>query len=355
MNENNLNNHNDKIMVSVFSLCYNHENYIHKCLDGFVMQETNFNFEVLVHDDASTDNSAKIIKKYAKKYPNIIKPIYQTQNQYSQNVPIFDTFILPKAKGRYIAFCECDDFWTDKHKLQLQFDALESHPECSLSVHKVQCCNEDGSTTDKTYPPSWVIDKHSLNKSRILHQNEVANILWKPLSYSFQTSCFFLKKEVLEIDLEYPFDYGILKKSLCVGDYYYIDKTMSSYRLFSKGSWNEKWNNDANNVIDTFYPKIIKYDNNLDIYTNNKYHNLIYLANLERMTRIGNSKTRRQVKKKYKLYLYKLLLSGDKNNYFRLQKSRFRRQFEYWYICLSNKSNKTGKVIKRIYHCFNKK
>ena len=96
-----MDNNEDEIMVSVFSLCYNHENYIRDCLDGFVMQETNFKFEVLVHDDASTDNSAKIIKEYEEKYPDIIKLIYQTENQYSKGTGIIQNILLPMAKKYY--------------------------------------------------------------------------------------------------------------------------------------------------------------------------------------------------------------------------------------------------------------
>ena len=72
---------NNNIMVSVCCLVYNHEKYLRKCLDGFVMQRTNFKFEVLIHDDASTDHSADIIREYEKKYSDIIKPIYQKENQ----------------------------------------------------------------------------------------------------------------------------------------------------------------------------------------------------------------------------------------------------------------------------------
>ncbi len=127
----------EQIMVSVFCATYNHEKYIRKCLDGFIMQKTNFKFEVLVHDDASTDKTADIIREYEEKYPDIIKPIYQTENQYSKGVQIGVTFQYPRAKGKYIAFCEGDDYWCDENKLQRQFDIMESHPECSICVHNI--------------------------------------------------------------------------------------------------------------------------------------------------------------------------------------------------------------------------
>ena len=113
-----------KPMVSVFCTAYNHEAYIRDALEGFVSQQTNFPFEVLIHDDASTDGTANIIREYAQKYPNIIRPVYQTQNQYSQKVPIIKTFLGPIAQGKYIAYCEGDDYWCDPLKLQRQVDFL---------------------------------------------------------------------------------------------------------------------------------------------------------------------------------------------------------------------------------------
>lgn len=119
-------------LVSIVTLAYNHGKYIRQCLDGFVMQKTDFPFEVIIHDDASTDDTAEIIREYELKYPEIIKPIYQKENQYSKKVPIGATYLYPKAQGKYIAECEGDDWWTDPYKLQKQVDFLESHPDYLL-------------------------------------------------------------------------------------------------------------------------------------------------------------------------------------------------------------------------------
>ena len=121
-------------LVSIKCTVYNHEPYLRQCLDGFVMQKTNFPFEAIVHDDASTDGSAAIIREYAEKYPDIIKPIYETENQYSKKDGslgrIMNAAIHPDAK--YIAICEGDDYWIDPLKLQKQVDYLESHPDYGL-------------------------------------------------------------------------------------------------------------------------------------------------------------------------------------------------------------------------------
>ena len=141
---------NNETMVSILCTAYNHEKYIKQCLDGFIMQKTNFKFEVIVHDDASTDNTANIIREYENKYPDIIKPIYQKENKFSRKISITSNFTLPKAKGKYIAICEGDDFWKDNTKLQKQVDALENNTECKCCVCTVRDVNEDGTPLNRS-------------------------------------------------------------------------------------------------------------------------------------------------------------------------------------------------------------
>lgn len=126
------------IIVTIYSLCYNQECYVRQCLDGIVMQKTNFKFEAIIHDDASTDATADIIREYEAKYPNIIKPIYQTENQYSKRDFSISKILKLHTHGKYIAMCEGDDFWVDPYKLQKQVDFLESHPEFSLCCNRIQ-------------------------------------------------------------------------------------------------------------------------------------------------------------------------------------------------------------------------
>lgn len=121
-----------ELMVTIRCLVYNHAPYIRQCLDGFVMQKTNFRFEAIVHDDASTDGSADIIREYAAKYPDIIKPIFQTENQYSKHDGSIRRILNAHTHGKYVAMCEGDDYWTDPLKLQKQVDFLESHPDYTM-------------------------------------------------------------------------------------------------------------------------------------------------------------------------------------------------------------------------------
>ena len=138
-------NWNKKLpLVSIRCITYNHEKYISQCLDGFLMQETRFPFEVIVHDDASTDHTAEIIRNYEMRYPHIIKPIYEIENQYSKNDGSLNRIIDSHLKGKYIAHCEGDDYWCDSKKLQKQFDYLESHEDCFVVGHMTKSINRNG-------------------------------------------------------------------------------------------------------------------------------------------------------------------------------------------------------------------
>lgn len=145
---------NQEIVVSIKCLIYNHEQYIRQCLDGIVMQKTNFCFEAIVHDDASTDSSAAIIREYAEKYPHIIKPIYETENQYSKRDGSLTRIMNAACKGKYIAVCEGDDYWIDPLKLQKQVDFLENHPKISyVFTNRLIYSEITGKTILQKYKP----------------------------------------------------------------------------------------------------------------------------------------------------------------------------------------------------------
>lgn len=142
---------NDKqeIMVTIRCITYNHESYIRQCLEGFVMQKTNFRFEAIVHDDASTDGTANIIREFAEKYPDIIKPIYETENQYSKRDGSLSRIMDAHTHGRYVAMCEGDDYWTDPYKLQKQVDFLEANPEYGLVYGKARVYDQEKKCFEK--------------------------------------------------------------------------------------------------------------------------------------------------------------------------------------------------------------
>jgi glycosyltransferase involved in cell wall biosynthesis len=118
-------------LVSISCVAYNQKNYIRKAIESFLMQKTTFRVEILLHDDASTDGTADIIREYERLYPDLIFPLYQNKNRYKQGIKISVNFQYPRVRGKYIAKCEGDDFWTDPYKLQKQVVFLERNPEYS--------------------------------------------------------------------------------------------------------------------------------------------------------------------------------------------------------------------------------
>lgn len=172
-------------MVSIRCITYNHEPYIRQCLEGFVMQKTNFKFEAIVHDDASTDHTADIIREYAAKYPDIIKPIYETENQYSKYDGSIRRILDAACTGKYIAMCEGDDYWIDPLKLQKQVDFLEASPEYGL-------CHTDFTIQDES-------GKNEKKKKRIYPSGDVLlNILGKKGSYIIGTCTALYRKSIYD-------------------------------------------------------------------------------------------------------------------------------------------------------------
>ena len=184
----------NEILVSISCITYNHSAYIRQCLDGMLMQQTTFGFEILIHDDCSTDGTDDIIREYVSRYPQIIKPLFEEENQYQQGKPI-GTIVwnLPRAKGKYIAMCEGDDYWTDPLKLQKQVDFMEANPEYSMCFHGAEIKNETDTkiiTTcqdieDKEYFtndifPGWVVPTASVVYRRLMVNSypKLTNTKW---------------------------------------------------------------------------------------------------------------------------------------------------------------------------------
>src|SRR5690606_16372266 len=147
-------NQSELPLVSICCITFNHVNFIRDAIDGFLMQKTDFPFQILIHDDASTDGTEEIIREYESNHPDIIKPIYETENQYVKGRKGSRTFNFPRAKGKYIAMCEGDDYWIDSLKLQKQVDFLEANPTFSGTFHETRVTienNDQESGPDQVY------------------------------------------------------------------------------------------------------------------------------------------------------------------------------------------------------------
>ena len=135
-------------LISICCITFNHSKYIKDAIEGFLMQKTTFKYEILIHDDASTDGTEEIIKEYESKYYEIIEPLYEIENQWKKRIYYNPVFNYPRASGKYIALCEGDDYWTDPYKLQKQVNFLEQNPEYSMCFHGAKIISEINNLND---------------------------------------------------------------------------------------------------------------------------------------------------------------------------------------------------------------
>lgn len=225
----------NEVKVTVICMAYNHEKYIRDALDGFVSQKTNFKFEVIVHDDASTDGTPDIIRSYEKMYPDIIKPIFQKVNQSKMGINKYYKFVLPVSQGEFIALCEGDDYWTNPLKLQKQYDYMMIHPNCSLVVHNTKRVYMGSGYKKAFLPKSFdVSGKCEFSADEVIMNHML-----------FHTSALFFRKRFYSKNEEFikhhqSYDYLIKSLLATEGDVHYIPEIMSVYRMGTAGSWTQR-------------------------------------------------------------------------------------------------------------------
>ncbi len=244
----------NEIMVSIWCKAYNHAQYIRNTLDGFVMQKFSRQYEVVVHDDCSQDGTQDIIREYHEKYPQLFKVIYQKENTFSQGIAVNLEQMMPLVKGKYLAFCEGDDYWTDEYKLQKQFDIMENHQDCSICVHKVRLVEESGKLTEQAYPNFEML-------SQKLSPEDYLKIEYAEFRYFTQTSSFFMWTSAFRTFLENTPEFAKLKMGISdlplklylitLGNMYYLQDEMSCYRTGSIGSFTSRNLNNEVNFLKT--------------------------------------------------------------------------------------------------------
>ena len=223
------------VEVSIICNTYNHEKYIRDTIEGFLMQKTNFSYEILIHDDASTDRTPEIIREYEMKYPEIIKPIYQTENKYSKGINIMDLYQRPRVSGRYIALCEGDDYWIDKNKLQKQFDALENCAQVDMCAHGAKMLKAKNGKNAGNVTPSK--DTTIFNIEAVIRGG----------GEFFATNTLFFRRALLDNPPEFrkicPYDYALQIAGALRGGVLYLPELMSVYRIAVPGSWTQRIGN----------------------------------------------------------------------------------------------------------------
>ncbi|MGV8093840.1 MAG: GNAT family N-acetyltransferase [Mangrovibacterium sp.] len=224
---------NKNVMVSICCITYNHEKYIRKAIEGFLMQKVAFTVEILIHDDASTDDTANIIKEYEKKFPDIVKPIYQTENQHQQGRPISLVYQFPRARGKYIALCEGDDYWIDPYKLQKQVDFLEKNPKYGMCFHNYLFYYQE----ENKYTHDNVFINSDFDFDFQYYWNEVIHHRF----FTRTLTCVFLKEMLNNIDFNlyhYIKDFSLYYLFLKQKPAHVLGDQMGIYRVHRKSVWN---------------------------------------------------------------------------------------------------------------------
>jgi len=229
-------------LVTIVCVTYNQEIFIRDALESFVTQVTDFPFQVLISDDASTDSTSEIIKEYEKMYGNIIKPIYRKQNLGAAHNFIYT---LQEVRTKYVIYNEGDDYFSSPYKLQMQVDFLEANPECAMCFHPATIQYLDGSKPDDVFPSSdFRFGKIKLNLEDLLIHNFI------------QTNSVMYRWRFTKEDFK-----DNISASILPGDWYlhllhaqkgaigFLDEVMSVYRKHPGGLW---W---AGQAVDKFQAK----------------------------------------------------------------------------------------------------
>ena len=254
-------------LVSVAMITYNQEKYIKQAIDSVLEQQVDFDYEIIIGDDSSTDSTPDILKEYSKKYNNI-KVINRRRNIGA--IPNFmQTF--RQARGKYIALCEGDDFWTDPTKLQRQVDFLEENKDHALVFHPVKVFFENGKIEDSVFPDYKIgFSEEALLKGNFIQTNSVMYRARKSSEYTN------LPEDII------PGDWYLHLFHARFGKIGFIDKVMAAYRRHDGGIW---WGDEGGNHGDSFWKKnaekhILMFVKLLDMHGNKVGYQNIVMRNI---------------------------------------------------------------------------
>ena len=323
----------NNILVGILCLAYNQKKYIKQCLDGFIMQKTNFNFMAYVGDDCSTDGTTEIIKEYEQKYPHIIKGIYHASNTGGVD-NFFD--VANSCKSKYVAWCEGDDYWIDEYKLQKQVDFLESNPTYTICFHPVKVVYEgfDFEKADEIYPPQKMIKQGTtfdlLLKCNFMQTNSVM-YRWE---FGNKSTDKYFPKYII------PGDWYMHLLHAKYGKIKMLPNVMSVYRRNPSGIFSDSISNidkhylrHGINLINFYYA----------IYSNiaglsQEYLQNIFLPNLKKIsdTYYRNKRLDKLqiIDEKYSQYLTKAL--AIENDTINKLKKKYKKYKKYFRIAISS-------------------
>lgn len=249
-------------LVSVCCTTFNHETCVRNAIDGFLMQDTDFPFEIIIRDDCSTDKTTDIINEYVKKFPNLIKPIYETENQFSKGVKPMPV-VFKKAIGKYFALCEGDDYWTNKNKLRIQVNELENNQHINITFHPAYS-DPILARTKQPIVCQHLLTKHIFSPSEAI---EGGGEFCPTCSLMFRKSVFenlpewFYLAPVSDMYIQYI---GSLPNGML-----FLPEPMSFYRSQGIGNWTSKLKDRKNLVKHSI--KTINSLNDFNIWSDYRY------------------------------------------------------------------------------------
>lgn len=257
----------DDIMVSVLCTAYNHEGFIRDAIEGVLNQKVDFRYELIIHEDASTDGTREIVNQYAESYPHMIRTILQEKNQY-HSCNIYQSYLFPAARGKYIAFCEGDDYWVDPTKLQKQVEFLETHDSYSMCMHNAVKLNCE--TGEKRLLDTFQEDGCYSQEEQVLAGLGTGFPAFA--SYLIRAELlkdmpdFFLASKVL--------DYPIRQYYANCGKIQYFKKPMSVYRASTPQSYMKKTLEDQL-FYNEYTLEMIQFFEKFNLYTEKKFNSIL--------------------------------------------------------------------------------
>jgi len=254
-------------LVSIVCDTYNHAPYVADALEGFLAQRTDFPFEIIVHDDASTDGTQDILRAYEAAHPELIRCVFRTQNVYSHDPKILEHYVFPLARGKYVAICEGDDYWTSPDKLQRQVSYLEAHPECTLCVCAADTVDPRGNRTGSVAP--YDIDTDVPMEEMIRGGGgfvATASIV-APTRLAQNRAAFCDLSDVDDAVLQLWFG--------CNGSIRYLAESMCAYRQAVPGSWTETFFAGAHAVRIRHHEGLIRALEAFDRETGGRWHDAV--------------------------------------------------------------------------------
>lgn len=267
---------NQEIVVSILCITYNQAKYVGDMLEGFLEQETDFNFEILVHDDASTDETLNILKDYEARYSNI-KVYAEKTNRFAEGINYINEILLPDAKGRFVAICEGDDYWCSRDKLQKQVDYMEAHPDCALCTHAARVISG--------------VDSSLLGSMGLGNENRILTALDLARNWHLPTASFLFRKEdALSYAKEWRFktpvgDFPRAFYLATKGSVSYIAEEMSVYRFGVPGSWTSLNDNDERRLVEGGLAWLSMLDD-IDVVTKHRYQGALIESGKSKVIRL---------------------------------------------------------------------